>query len=458
MEEPNIKGLLERIKTDKKLQKLVAAVLCSLIVLAVFVPIYNRSVLEVSVNGEVLGNVKDTIALEQIKAELEEKYKDALGVDVEFVQEIKAVPIRAFGQEVDTEEDMLKKLESALSYRLKAVAINIADKEVALVKDKATAEKVLSEVKNHYINETPGELVKVEVVEQVKLVERYVYPNQVIDMEDAVELILKGGVETRQYEVVQGDSLWSISRKENIPLDDLIKANPQLKSEHELALGEILNLNEIKPLLNVKLVKKVTYEESIPYKTETIRDDSLWTWDQIVKQPGEKGSKEIAAEVTFKNGIKVEETVLGEKVIKEPVNRIVARGTKAEVAFRGSGRFLWPIVGQITSPYGWRGREFHAGIDICQSKGAPVRASNSGTVTFAGWRGGYGNLVIINHGGGIETYYAHNSSLLVSVGQQVEKSQQIATVGSTGRSTGPHVHFEIRVNGSPVNPMEYLNK
>jgi len=458
MEEPNIKGLLERIKTDKKLQKLVAAVLCSLIVLAVFVPIYNRSVLEVSVNGEVLGNVKDTIALEQIKAELEEKYKDALGVDVEFVQEIKAVPIRAFGQEVETEEDMLKKLESVLSYRLKAVAINIADKEVALVKDKATAEEVLSEVKNHYINETPGELVKVEVAEQVKLVERYVYPNQVIDMEDAVELILKGGVETRQYEVVQGDSLWSISRKENIPLDDLIKANPQLKSEHELALGEILNLNEIKPLLNVKLVKKVTYEESIPYKTETIRDDSLWTWDQVIKQPGEKGSKEIAAEVTFKNGIKVEETVLGEKVIKEPVNRIVARGTKAEVAFRGSGRFLWPIVGQITSPYGWRGREFHAGIDICQSKGAPVRASNSGTVTFAGWRGGYGNLVIINHGGGIETYYAHNSSLLVSVGQQVEKSQQIATVGSTGRSTGPHVHFEIRVNGSPVNPMEYLNK
>ena len=146
---------------------------------------YNRSVLEVSVNGEVLGNVKDTIALEQIKAELEEKYKDALGVDVEFVQEIKAVPIRAFGQEVETEEDMLKKLESVLSYRLKAVAINIADKEVALVKDKATAEEVLSEVKNHYINETPGELVKVEVAEQVKLVERYVYPNQVIDMEDA---------------------------------------------------------------------------------------------------------------------------------------------------------------------------------------------------------------------------------------------------------------------------------
>jgi murein DD-endopeptidase MepM/ murein hydrolase activator NlpD len=104
------------------------------------------------------------------------------------------------------------------------------------------------------------------------------------------------------------------------------------------------------------------------------------------------------------------------------------------------------------------GREFHSGIDIAQSKGAPVRASNSGTVTFAGWRGGYGNLVIVNHGGGIETYYAHNSSITVSVGKQVEKGQQIATVGSTGRSSGSHVHFEIRVNSSPVNPLNYLNK
>ncbi|NLZ53715.1 MAG: peptidoglycan DD-metalloendopeptidase family protein [Thermoanaerobacteraceae bacterium] len=327
-----------------------------------------------------------------------------------------------------------------------------------MVKDKDTAENVLEQVKQHYISQTPGELIKLEVAEKVKLVERYVYPNEVISSEEATNLILKGGVETRTYEVVEGDNLWSISRRENIPLDELIKANPQLKSEHELALGDIINLTEIKPLLNVSLVKKVTYEESIPYKTEIVKDDSMWTWDQKVKQSGENGSKEVAAEVLFKNGIKVSEKVIGEKVLKEPVTRIVARGTKAEVAFRGSGRFVWPTVGQITSPFGQRGREFHTGIDIAQSRGAPVRASNSGTVTFAGWRGGYGNLVIINHGGGIETYYAHNSAINVSVGQQVEKGQQIAKVGSTGRSSGNHVHFEIRVNGSPVNPLNYLNK
>jgi murein DD-endopeptidase MepM/ murein hydrolase activator NlpD len=458
METPDFKGLYLKMKTDKKTKTVVAAVFCSLVVLVLLTTLYSRSVLEVTVNGEKLGNVKDYQILTAIKTELKEKYKNKLGADVEFVQDIKAAPMKALGQKLDTEDEMLKKLESVLTYRLKAVAINIDGKEIAMVKDKATAEKVLDQVKDYYIGQTPGELIKLEVAEKVKLVERYVYPKEVITTEEATNLILKGGVETRTYEVVQGDSLWSISRRENIPLDDLIKANPQLKSENQLALGDLINLTEVKPLLNVTLVKTVTYEEAIPYKTETVKDDTMWTWDQKVKQPGEKGSKEVAAEVLFKNGLKVSETVIGEKVLKDPVTRVVARGTKAEVAFRGSGRFLWPTVGQITSPYGKRGREFHSGIDIAQSKGAPVRASNSGTVTFAGWRGGYGNLVIVNHGGGIETYYAHNSSITVSVGKQVEKGQQIATVGSTGRSSGSHVHFEIRVNSSPVNPLNYLNK
>lgn len=458
METPDFKGLYLKVKTDKKMKTLVAAGFCCLVVLAFLIAIYSRSVLEVSVNGETIGNVKNHQVLTEIKTELKEKYKDKLGADVEFVQEIKAAPVKALGQKLDSEDEMLEKLESALTYRLKAVAINIGGKEIATVKDKATAEKVLAQVKDYYIDQTPGELVKLEVAEKVKAVERYVYPSEVISAEDAKNLILKGGIETRTYEVVEGDSLWSISREENIPLDDLIKANPQLKSENELALGDMINLTEVKPLLNVSLVKKVTYEESIPYKTEIVKDESMWTWDQKIKQPGEHGSKEVAAEVVFKNNLKVSQTVLGEKVIKEPTTRVVARGTKAEVAFRGSGRFLWPAVGQITSPFGYRGRELHTGIDIAQSKGAPVRASNSGTVTFAGWRGGYGNLVILNHGGGIETYYAHNSSITVSVGQQVEKGQQVAKAGSTGRSSGCHVHFEIRVNGSAVNPLNYLNK
>ena len=128
----------------------------------------------------------------------------------------------------------------------------------------------------------------------------------------------------------------------------------------------------------------------------------------------------------------------------------------------GSGSMMWPYIGPITSPYGWRTHpisgvsRYHSGIDIGADYGDPVLAADAGTVDYADWFGGYGNAVIIEHGGGISTLYGHNSSLLVSVGQSVRKGQPIAYAGSTGYSTGPHVHFEVRINGEPTNPMDYL--
>ncbi|MGQ9838803.1 MAG: murein hydrolase activator EnvC family protein [Cyanobacteriota bacterium] len=129
---------------------------------------------------------------------------------------------------------------------------------------------------------------------------------------------------------------------------------------------------------------------------------------------------------------------------------------------QGTGRLIAPVNGPITSPFGWRVhpiyriRRFHAGIDFGVSTGTPVRAADRGTVIYAGWYGGYGNTVIVNHGGGITTLYAHNSRVAVSVGQAVQRGQTIAASGSTGLSTGPHVHFEVRVKGQPVDPRRYL--
>ncbi|MDX8153021.1 peptidoglycan DD-metalloendopeptidase family protein [Patulibacter brassicae] len=123
---------------------------------------------------------------------------------------------------------------------------------------------------------------------------------------------------------------------------------------------------------------------------------------------------------------------------------------------RGSGRLIWPANGQFTSPFGQRWGRLHAGIDIAVPTGTPVRAADSGTVAIAGWVGGYGNYICINHGGGLSTCYGHNSRLGVRVGQQVTQGQVIAASGNTGNSTGPHIHFETRVNGVPRDPMSYL--
>jgi murein DD-endopeptidase MepM/ murein hydrolase activator NlpD len=129
---------------------------------------------------------------------------------------------------------------------------------------------------------------------------------------------------------------------------------------------------------------------------------------------------------------------------------------------RGTGRFIFPANAAISSGFGNRVHpilgysRFHAGVDFSASYGSTIRAADSGRVIFSGWYGGYGQAVVIDHGNGLSTLYAHASRLFVREGQTVEQGQPVATVGSTGLSTGPHLHFEVRRNGNPVNPMGYL--
>jgi murein DD-endopeptidase MepM/ murein hydrolase activator NlpD len=123
---------------------------------------------------------------------------------------------------------------------------------------------------------------------------------------------------------------------------------------------------------------------------------------------------------------------------------------------QGSGALIWPVNGTFTSPFGMRWGRLHAGIDIAAPTGTPLRAADSGRVAIAGWVGGYGNYTCIQHNGAMSTCYGHQSSIGVSVGQSVSKGQVIGALGNTGNSTGPHLHFEVRINGSPVDPMGYL--
>jgi murein DD-endopeptidase MepM/ murein hydrolase activator NlpD len=118
--------------------------------------------------------------------------------------------------------------------------------------------------------------------------------------------------------------------------------------------------------------------------------------------------------------------------------------------------FIWPVNGPVVSGFGMRWGRMHEGIDIAASSGTPIHAAAAGTVIHAGWLGGYGNLVVVDHGDGLSTAYAHASAILVGVGQHVSQGETLSLVGSTGNSTGPHLHFEVRVNGSAVDPLAYL--
>ena len=137
------------------------------------------------------------------------------------------------------------------------------------------------------------------------------------------------------------------------------------------------------------------------------------------------------------------------------------RNAQAGAGSTGSGApsaagFIWPANGTVTSGYGMRWGRLHEGIDIAAATGTPIWAAAAGTVIYAGWLGGYGNLVVVDHGNGLATAYAHASAILVSVGQSVAQGETVALVGSTGNSSGPHLHFEVRINGAAVDPLLYL--
>ena len=148
----------------------------------------------------------------------------------------------------------------------------------------------------------------------------------------------------------------------------------------------------------------------------------------------------------------------------QQVSATLAAKIQAAQAAAGTGGgspsaagLIWPVLGPVTSPFGWRWGRMHEGIDIGAASGTQIRAAAAGTVIYAGWLGGYGNLDVIDHGGGVATAYGHQSSVAVGNGASVAQGQVIGYVGSTGHSTGPHLHFEVRVNGIPQDPLGYLS-
>ncbi len=142
--------------------------------------------------------------------------------------------------------------------------------------------------------------------------------------------------------------------------------------------------------------------------------------------------------------------------IKHKVAIVASREDPVTVEHKQESKFVWAIKGEISSPFGERWGKTHEGIDIAANLGDNIIAAASGVVTFSGWQTGYGKIIVIDNGEGFETYYAHCSELLASSGDFVDKGEVIALVGNTGVSTGPHLHFEIRKDGIPQNPLEYL--
>ena len=211
-------------------------------------------------------------------------------------------------------------------------------------------------------------------------------------------------------------------------------------------------------ILNFKIFKTVTEEKEIPYSSETIQDPSKETSFKQGTQEGKNGKEVFTYKVEYKDSKEVSRTETEHVVVEEPITEKITIGTKKPPK---KSEFIWPVpfTKKITSPYGKRDGGFHRGIDIACAGvvGTDIVASQSGKVIVAkNGSLGYGNHIIIDHGNGKKTVYGHCQKLFVKQGQEVSQGDVIATVGSTGDSTGPHLHFEIRINNVAQDPQKYV--
>ena len=307
------------------------------------------------------------------------------------------------------------------------------------------------------VSDDAGSVEEVGFEEEIRVDTVYVPFAEIQSVEAVMAKVQEAQETVEEYTIKKGDTFWSIAKAYQVNYMELKELNSDLDPDR-LQLGQTIRLSYPKHLLNVVTSEIVEYEKSIPYQTETQKDSSMYTYQTKVVRQGKEGTAMVKARLIKVNGIQKEKEVLSEEVIKEPVNKIVKKGTKAAPASvsRGSGRLTWPTKGRLTSRFGKRWGRLHKGIDLANSKGTPIYAAESGKVIFTGRQGGYGNLIQIDHGGGMVTYYAHLSKIAVSKGKSVSRGQLIGYMGSTGYSTGSHLHFEVRINGNPKNPLSYL--
>lgn len=370
----------------------------------------------------------------------------------------------------------------------------------------AATKRLASTGRSASADASTSKLNSIKINEKIAYSQTETSPTRLLTEEEAYKLLTVGQKDPVTYTVAEGDTVSSIAARFGITQDDLYANNTDIK-EFTLQIGQELRITLPDPAITVTTVESVS--EIIPTAPELVirRNSDLAAGKRIVASPGKSGAKRVDYRLTKENGEIVREAWVGQEVVRRSAPIVIVKGTKEiveekpvveqapqpeqsaerseessssereqsrssepdtssssesssdrddqeEVTSGGSG-FSWPVSGaSISSTFGKRWGKMHAGIDLTGP--STIKASAPGTVTYAGQMSGYGNIVIVSHGDGFETRYGHLSVINASVGQSVSRGESIGVMGNTGRSTGTHLHFEIRKNGSPENPLSYL--
>ena len=372
--------------------------------------------------------------------------------------------------EEDGEEALLESLIETLldgsAVKATVYTITINDEEMATLSTMKEASEVLNTIADSYtpaIGDCTGKFADDVVINSVTA---ELDDINVQDPEDVVAYLLAGTTEERSYTAGEEDSVENICAMLGITEDDLKKLYAEYDFE-EIQEGDAFDAVFVIPFIHYETEGLEISNEPVDFKTVEEKSNELFLGQRKTSQEGELGERMVTRFVTRINGEIVDQTETGSEIIKEAVDEVIQVGT--QIVFMGDDAYVGPSDGWGGGGGGPLGRPLnswylsrsvgggHAGADMLAPRGTPIFAAESGVVSFTGVYGGYGNLVIIDHGNGLQTYYAHCDTINTVAGAAVGRGQQIATVGSTGRSTAFHLHFEVRVNGAVQEPMNWIN-
>lgn len=433
----------------------------------------NSSTLyHVYVDGQEMGTVDHPDRVhELIQNQIEEQKKDHENLNIQVENQID------FQEEVSLKEkpktmETLKALEEKIELKVAAQALIINGKPVGYTLERQEMDGVLDELKKKYgplplANDksstvraasapTDSDDHSISFKENIEIKIQDASPAQVLTTDDLQKLIEKGTLEPRVHIVKEGDCLGCIAAQYGITAQDIIRNNHGIQEDTLLQLGQEIMVTAAKPLLTVVSREQVQADIKLDYLIEVRSNEVMYRGDSKVIQQGKEGLKQITYELVKENGIQIEKKIIKDEMISEPVKKIIEKGTKVKPN-RGDGNFSWPTKGgSITSGFGPRWGRMHEGLDIAGVSNRTIMAADNGKVVTAGWNGNYGKCVIIDHGNGYKTLYGHLSSISVSVGDTIEKGEKLGVMGTTGESTGVHLHFEILKNGANKNPMTFF--
>lgn len=410
-------------------------------------------------NGKVIGIVKDYQDVYKTIDIIGDKLTYAYGAEITIDKEkdISFRKVIGTGLDVDSKEDVLNEFTYLRDMNASAYAIQVDGQTKAILYSKKCAEKILSDIQSTYLVDSESiEYESIGFAEDIEIVEVNTKIGNIQKEEEVLDYMLTGAVQIKTYSVVSGDTFNQIAKNLGLSSEELQQANPGVDPAR-LQIGDELVLNKVCPVLTVRTTEVAEYTVPIDYEITYEETATLYKGEQAVKSSGVKGERQVVAEIVRHNGEEVTRNELSSQIISEPKSQVVLKGTKDLPPLIGTGKFIYPARGTtLTSRFGQRWGRMHNGIDLAAPTGTKIRAADGGKVISAGWEGALGYCVRIDHGQNKVTVYGHCSKLFVKKGDKVYQDQHIANIGSTGRSTGPHLHFEVHVNGVPKNPLKYL--